>query len=462
MGAAVTLVLLGELAGLPFAARGRVVRVRFGLVTQGWAGWAVDRARGLLISLPLTLGVLFAVYGLAGVTRWWWVWAALGAAALTVLLSFLAPLVFEPLFNRFTPMEPGPLREALLALAARDGVTVRDVLVADASRRTTALNAYVSGIGSTRRIVVYDTLISTASAGEVELVVAHELGHVVHRDVARGTALGAVGAAAGVCVLAAVVSLRPLLDAAGVTHFADPRSAWLLAARRGGRRGARRAARGRPQPARGAPRRPARPRSHRFPGGVHRDAAPADRRQRRRSGAAALAPRPPRHPPDSCGAHRRGPHRTPPARHPSPWTLDPRRKRLPPFRRARTAPRVPAGGPARPAAWLVAQFLPASLGGTPGARVHVTALRGRARLLRAAGNCAGNPPPGRWREACRRGRHEPRVAGAGAVPARQAHSRAGGRELPRRGRTRPVGVGAPLRAGEGAPGAMAPSREGTG
>ena len=230
VGAAVTLVLLGELAGLPFAARGRVVRVRFGLVTQGWAGWAVDRARGLLISLPLTLGVLFAVYGLAGATRWWWVWAALGAAALTVLLSFLAPVVFEPLFNRFTPMEPGPLREALLALAARDGVTVRDVLVADASRRTTALNAYVSGIGSTRRIVVYDTLISTASAGEVELVVAHELGHVVHRDVARGTAAGAVGAAAGVCVLAAVVSLRPLLDAAGVTHFADPRSAWLLAA----------------------------------------------------------------------------------------------------------------------------------------------------------------------------------------------------------------------------------------
>jgi STE24 endopeptidase len=230
VGAAVTLVLLGELAGLPFAARGRVVRARFGLVTQGWGGWAVDRLRGLLVSLPLTLGALFAVYGLAGVTRWWWVWAALGAAAVTVLLSFLAPLVFEPLFNRFTPMEPGPVREGLLALAARNGVAVRDVLVADASRRTTALNAYVSGIGGTRRIVVYDTLLTTAEPREVELVVAHELGHVVHRDVARGTVLGAVGAAVGVCVLAAVVSWGPLLDAAGVAHFADPRSAWLLAA----------------------------------------------------------------------------------------------------------------------------------------------------------------------------------------------------------------------------------------
>ncbi|WP_328912944.1 MULTISPECIES: M48 family metalloprotease [unclassified Streptomyces] len=230
VGAAVTLVVLPQLLGLPFAARGRVVRSRFGLVTQGWGGWAVDQLRGLLISLPLTLGALFAVYGLAGVTRWWWAWAAGGAAVVTVLLSFVAPLVFEPLFNRFTPMEAGPLRDALLALAARDGVTVRDVLVADASRRTTALNAYVSGFGRTRRIVAYDTLVATAEPREVELVVAHELGHVVHGDVPRGTALGALGAAVGVCGLAAVVTWGPLLDLAGVGGFADPRSAWLLAA----------------------------------------------------------------------------------------------------------------------------------------------------------------------------------------------------------------------------------------
>lgn len=229
-GAAATLVLLPQLLSLPFGARTRFVRARFGLVTQGWGGWAVDVLRGLLISLPLTGGALFAVYALAGATRWWWVWSALGAAAVTVVLSWAAPVLFEPLFNRFTPMPPGLLRDALLTLAARDGVAVRDVLVADASRRTTALNAYVSGFGRTRRIVVYDTLLSTAEPREVELVVAHELGHVVHRDVARGTALGAVGAGLGVCVLAAVVTWRPLLDLAGAGRFADPRSAWLLAA----------------------------------------------------------------------------------------------------------------------------------------------------------------------------------------------------------------------------------------
>lgn len=229
-GAAVTLVLLPQLLSLPFGARTRVVRARFGLVTQGWGGWAVDVLRGLLISLPLVGGALFAVYALAGATRWWWVWSAFGAAAVTVVLSWAAPVLFEPLFNRFTPMPAGPLRDALLALAVRDGVTVRDVLVADASRRTTALNAYVSGFGRTRRIVVYDTLLSTAEPREVELVVAHELGHVVHDDVARGTALGAAGAGLGVCLLAAVVSWRPLLDLAGADRFADPRSAWLLAA----------------------------------------------------------------------------------------------------------------------------------------------------------------------------------------------------------------------------------------
>jgi STE24 endopeptidase len=229
--AAVVLTLLGQAVRLPFAARVRVVRARFGLVTQGWGGWWVDVARGLLISLPLAVGVLFGVYGLARVwPHRWWIPAAGAAAVLAVALSWLAPLLLEPVFNRFTPMPDGELRTALLALAERDGIRVRDVLVADASRRTTALNAYVSGFGATRRIVVYDTLLSTADPREVELVVAHELGHVKHRDVLRGTALGAVGAAVGTCVLAAVVHWAPLLSLAGVGRFPDPRSAVLLAA----------------------------------------------------------------------------------------------------------------------------------------------------------------------------------------------------------------------------------------
>ncbi|PYC78587.1 peptidase M48 [Streptomyces tateyamensis] len=231
LGGAAVLVLLGQVLALPFGARVRVVRQRYGLVTQGWRGWAVDQVRSTLLTLALTLPAALGVYALTGwSTRWWWVPAAGAAALLTVLLSFLFPLLVEPLFNRFTPMPDGEQRTALLALAERDRVVVRDVLVADASRRTTALNAYVSGLGATRRIVAYDTLLTTADPREVELVVAHELGHVKHRDVPLGTALGAVGAAVGVAVLALMAGWRPLLDAAGATDLADPRSLPLLAA----------------------------------------------------------------------------------------------------------------------------------------------------------------------------------------------------------------------------------------
>jgi STE24 endopeptidase len=138
-----------------------------------------------------------------------------------IAVSFLYPVAVEPVFNSFKPMAPGPVRDELLRLAATDGVPVRDVLVADASRRTTALNAYVSGFGSTRRIVVYDTLLQSARPDEIRLIVAHELGHAKRGDVLYGTLLGALGVAAGVCLLYLLTTSRPLLRRAGL---ADPRS----------------------------------------------------------------------------------------------------------------------------------------------------------------------------------------------------------------------------------------------
>ncbi|MFD8708298.1 M48 family metalloprotease [Kitasatospora sp. NPDC059648] len=225
------LVLLGQALQLPFGAGVRMVRARYGLVTQGWAGWATDAVRSLALALLLVLPLVLGLFALtAWSPRHWWFPAACAAALLTAALSFLHPLLIEPVFNRFSPMPAGELRTALLALAARDGVRVRDVLVADASRRTTALNAYVSGFGATRRIVAYDTLLSAAEPREVELVVAHELGHVKHRDVPVGTALGAVGAAVAVAALGLLADWHPLLSAAGASDASDPRALPLLAA----------------------------------------------------------------------------------------------------------------------------------------------------------------------------------------------------------------------------------------
>ncbi|MFI6497289.1 M48 family metallopeptidase [Nonomuraea typhae] len=180
------------------------VRLRdFGLSTQDWAGWSGDRLKSIGVRIVLLAIMVVALAGLARRFRRWWIPAAGGAAVLTIVASFVYPVVFEPLFNDFRPMAAGQLRTDLLAMAERDGVPVEDVLVADASRRTTALNAYVSGFGATRRIVVYDTLLK-APAPEVELVVAHELGHAKNGDVLNGTLLGALGAAFGAAALFAI------------------------------------------------------------------------------------------------------------------------------------------------------------------------------------------------------------------------------------------------------------------
>ncbi|HEX5741626.1 MAG TPA: M48 family metallopeptidase, partial [Pilimelia sp.] len=223
--------LLADAVTLPFAAWRHAVLVRYGLSTQGWGGWAVDLLKGYAVAAVIGAIVLVGFFGLVRLApRTWWVWAATGAAGLVALLSFVLPVLVEPVFHRFTPMPDSPLRTELMALAARDGVPVREVLVADASRRTRAVNAYVSGLGPTRRIVVYDTLLREAPPAEVVAVTAHELGHAEDRDVLAGTVLGALGAAAAVVALYLLGGVTGLLRAAGADGLGDPRAIGLLLA----------------------------------------------------------------------------------------------------------------------------------------------------------------------------------------------------------------------------------------
>jgi STE24 endopeptidase len=137
-------------------------------------------------------------------------------------------VVIEPAFNEFTPLPAGELRTELLVLAEENGTPVQDVLVSDASRRTTALNAYVSGFGATRRIVVYDTVLEQLTDEEIESITAHELGHVATDDVLTGTLMGALGAAAGVAALGWLLASPRLLRRAGADSAADPRAIPLI------------------------------------------------------------------------------------------------------------------------------------------------------------------------------------------------------------------------------------------
>ena len=228
---ALLLLALGRLLTLPVALLLRDRRLDAGLTEQGLGGWLVDQGLGLMVSwMVLTLLLLLVVGTARRSPRRWFLWAGGGVAAATFAGSLLYPVVVEPLFNDFTPMARGELRSSLLQLAEGEGVAVDEVLVADASRRTTTLNAYVSGLGDTRRIVVYDTLLAAATPGEVRSVVAHEVAHVRHHDVLVGTTLGAVGGVLGISLLALLLDSAALRRRAGAGGAADPRVVPLVAA----------------------------------------------------------------------------------------------------------------------------------------------------------------------------------------------------------------------------------------
>jgi len=201
---------IGALVRAPVAFwRGYLQERQWGFSTQSAAGWLIDQLKGEAVGL-LLLAALWT--GLVGLARWLpsaWPLAAAAALALAVgFLSFVAPVVLEPIFNNFRPLADERLAAELRALAERAGVPVRDVLVADASRRTTKVNAYVSGLGKTRRVVLYDTLLEAADEGELKLVVAHELGHRRERHIVKATIGAMAGAALWVVLLWVLLGSR--------------------------------------------------------------------------------------------------------------------------------------------------------------------------------------------------------------------------------------------------------------
>jgi STE24 endopeptidase len=174
-------------AALPLSAVARERAKDVGLVTQSWTGWAGDVAKSQAIGAGFAaLGGAALVLGMRRFGGRWWIPGAAVVVAFGVLTTYAGPVVLDPLFNDFKRLPPGELRSDVLDLARRAGVDVGQVYEVDASRRTTAANAYVNGLGRTKRVVLYDTLIKDFTPAETRLVVAHELGHVAHRDVRDG------------------------------------------------------------------------------------------------------------------------------------------------------------------------------------------------------------------------------------------------------------------------------------
>lgn len=212
LGAVVVLALW--LATMPLHAASHWWRRRYGLSEQGYGGWLRDEAVSLGITLVLAAIVVAGALALAGWLggRWWLVGGPALAAA-GVLFVLVQPLVIQPLFNRFEPLRGPTLTRDIQRLGNRLGVRVDNVQVADASRRTTAANAYVAGIGPSKRVVLYDTILDGSfSRGELLSVSAHELAHVARSHLWKGLAWFALLAIPGVFVVAWVTQRRGGLE----------------------------------------------------------------------------------------------------------------------------------------------------------------------------------------------------------------------------------------------------------
>src|SRR4051794_3989993 len=220
-GGALSVVLV--VVGLPLSAVAEQRARDFGLSTQDWGGWFGDLGKSTAI------GVVFAGIGgallMATIRRFpraWWAVSAVATVVLSAVFVSYGPVVIDPLFNKFTPLQDSPLRGEVLALAHKDGVDVGQVYRVDASRRTTGANAYVNGLGHTKRVVLYDNLLKDFSPDQVQSVVAHELGHVKHRDVPRGLLWLAIAAPAGLLVIQRLTERLAPADARAGTRAAGP------------------------------------------------------------------------------------------------------------------------------------------------------------------------------------------------------------------------------------------------
>ena len=213
-------------AALPAGIAAHERAVDYGISTQSLSFWLADAGKSAAIGAVLAAGG--AALLIALVRRFggrWWLPGTLAVVAIAAVFVWLAPVVLAPLFNRFSPLPAGSkARAEVLALGDRAGVDIGQVYRVDASRRVRSLNAYVDGIGSTKRVVLYDTLLERANRDELRSIVAHELGHVKHDDILRGLAFVALVAPLG------LLFVRELAGALALRTGSDGRSPAALPA----------------------------------------------------------------------------------------------------------------------------------------------------------------------------------------------------------------------------------------
>ena len=214
------LALLRTLVSLPFSLYSTfVIEEKYGFNRTKPTTFAADLLRGfgltVLIGGPLVAGILW-FFGWAGPAGWAWCWAF--GAVVTLLLQFVAPAWLMPLFNKFTPLADGELKERILAYAAGIGFPLAGIFVMDGSKRSSKSNAFFTGFGRFKRIALFDTLIAKHTVPELVAVLAHEIGHYRRRHVLVGTTAGVLHMGAVFWLFSFFIGQRPLFDAFGMSE----------------------------------------------------------------------------------------------------------------------------------------------------------------------------------------------------------------------------------------------------
>ena len=211
-----------SISGLPFAWYVQFkIEQRFGFNTTSTKTWIVDRIKGLLLALLLGYPLLVLVLKLIEWTgASWWIWAAAVVIVFQLLLLLIAPAVIMPLFNKFTPLPTGTLGKRLFALAQRTHFPTRSIEVMDGSKRSRHSNAFFTGLGRFRKIVLFDTLIAQLTEPEVESVLAHEIGHYKKRHVIKMLSVSIAGVFLAFAAIAWLARQQGFYRAFGFEHQA--------------------------------------------------------------------------------------------------------------------------------------------------------------------------------------------------------------------------------------------------
>jgi STE24 endopeptidase len=214
------LISIKALLSLPFSIYATfVIEERFGFNQTTWSTFLKDMLKGIslaiLLGTPLLAGVL-AFFEYAGPNAWWYCWVAITLYMLGV--QFIAPTWIMPLFNKFTPLEEGELKSAILSYAGSINFPIENVYVMDGSRRSRKSNAFFTGFGRHRRIVLFDTLIKQHTVGELLAVLAHEMGHYKKKHIYQSLVLGIMQMGVMLYLLSIFLSYQPLFDAFYMPH----------------------------------------------------------------------------------------------------------------------------------------------------------------------------------------------------------------------------------------------------